>query len=815
MTHDCLMAVSFYSAPQRPCVPSDEGALCESPIDPEFADIGAAPSLPHPASGSAQTAVYDKLEVGSHRSSEAYASGFLPSSLYKPIAPPKHGGQTRYGFTPQFEKNSRMGEECEESLNETYHRHRSSWHAALNKRIINQPSADSILNITMELMQGLDLQNLVTSISCISQSRDGVRCRRDPRFMEILYRLESLWDRGGFTVAKEEYEDVDISHFASVAAALARMQPSKQDGTMQRILRVVASEASQEVSVARPIDLTLLAWAFATLVQRPRTLVLAVASEATQKIGEFTEQHISNTTWAFAKLDVRYDPWLTAMIEETFTRLPHLSPQHVSNIVWALGRSMIKSEAKIGHDSWRLLSALATLAGKRIEEFDAQSLSNISWSVSRLGMAHDFFMGRLLVVVPAKLAHYPSLDITNLAYSFAKMGYSSPELRLSLQRESNERFSEFSGGEVGRLVWSLDQLGPLDVGWLDAAAARFLDCWDTASAKKEGWAALHIANCAAVHGQSLRSWRRVEQHFFETIYKPTLTSLEHLKIAPDTDVEAYVAKMQKMVTDLDIDHVGPHYTRPLLWELGFTDPAHAPAHALGGNAPSLDWASPFVCVPRPLAWIFKGRAAAEAAVVCLKAGLSEESLMFDRFGPHERRIVCWFAFDFLLHVNGRGLPLREDGRVAFWIGDEGRALNLRGESTFAYYSTGGAGAALASAAANGTMTLEDVKRAQDWLPGLFAQHERMGHCERQAFLEVLLRIVVAVRHSTSQEPDALSTGRFDGSGGVAVEGFLQLYVVHFCCISCLSVLCHVARRLPGVRLHVEYDDCWRTRVLDT
>mmetsp|Transcript_18782 Transcript_18782/g.33649 ORF Transcript_18782/g.33649 Transcript_18782/m.33649 type:complete len:163 (+) Transcript_18782:2-490(+) len=162
------------------------------------------------------------------------------------------------------------------------------------------------------------------------------------------------------------------------------------------------------------------------------------------------------------------------------------------------------------------------------------------------------------------------------------------------------------------------------------------------------------------------------------------------------------------------------------------------------------------------------------------------------------------------------MSLREDGRVARFIDDEQRAMHVRGERTFEHLAAGGAGERLAHATASGFLALDDVKRVHQWLPGLFAQHERLGHCERQALVEVFLSIIAAVRSvDANSTVGALSSGSFDGFGGVSVHGEIRLYVAHYCCISCLSVLCHFSRRVPNVQVFVDYDDCWMTRILDT
>ena len=43
---------------------------------------------------------------------------------------------------------------------------------------------------------------------------------------------------------------------------------------------------------------------------------------------------------------------------------------------------------------------------------------------------------------------------------------------------------------------------------------------------------------------------------------------------------------------------------------------------------------------------------------------------------------------------------------------------------------------------------------------------------------------------------------------------LRLFVCHFCCISCMAAICNFVRRFPHVQIQIDYDDVWKTRLLD-
>eukprot|EP00435_Cladocopium_sp_Y103_P039897 s1793_g10.t1 len=106
-------------------------------------------------------------------------------------------------------------------------------------------------------------------------------------------------------------------------------------------------------------------------------------------------------------------------------------------------------------------------------------------------------------------------------------------------------------------------------------------------------------------------------------------------------------------------------------------------------------------------------------------------------------------------------------------------------------------------------TLQDVRKGdakrQEWLQGLFAQHDRAGHTERQALLEVILEIISSIRRLERQ------SHRLER---LAQRESMRLFVCHFCCISCMAAICNFVRRFPHIQIHIDYDDVWKTRLLD-
>merc|ERR1712232_48374 len=89
------------------------------------------------------------------------------------------------------------------------------------------------------------------------------------------------------------------------------------------------------------------------------------------------------------------------------------------------------------------------------------------------------------------------------------------------------------------------------------------------------------------------------------------------------------------------------------------------------------------------------------------------------------------------------------------------------------------------------------KRIQMMLSPIFSHISREDHCERAGYLHLLR----AVLHRVSIYGGALQD----------CSGRTYMYVSHFPCISCMTVISQVVRHLPAVRVEVSYDNMWKTR----
>eukprot|EP00928_Gymnodinium_smaydae_P071998 TRINITY_DN5544_c0_g1_i1.p1 TRINITY_DN5544_c0_g1~~TRINITY_DN5544_c0_g1_i1.p1 ORF type:complete len:967 (-),score=226.17 TRINITY_DN5544_c0_g1_i1:232-3132(-) len=854
-----------------------------------------------PASSSA-SAANGSLAASAHNSSAAVALPAEPPSRGQASAPassfssfyPRSGGICSTAPTvpqlPWTRRDSPYADfqgDAGERRDSRERRHRSSWHAALNKRIVSIERAEDLLAMVNRELNGFDVLNTVTALNRLSRLEGSRRYQRDPRALEVLYRLEAWLARAsGPGADRDGPEAVLPKHLASISTGLARLQ--WKNSTAGRVLRMLVSLAPTVLDNSRPRDLSNLAWAFATLEMRSfESALLAIAREAVVQIADFNEQNLSNICWAFAKLGLRHDPLIKAIADETLKKMPQFSAQGLTNTLWGYATLVIKGEECLGKSAWKLVCALLEELQKRLPECPTQQLSNSAWACCRLGVRHEGFMAAIAEEGMRKVHDYTPQDLANTSMAFAKPNIQNRRFLEALAKYAAQKIDRFEAREVSNMTWSLNIMGPGLIGpeWIDHALDHFSRLVKSAPAHEnlrrdgdfEGWEMVQVINACWSHRAALRHWPGLARSFRERIFLPVVKALativgrgplcpnrvaatcaaaaaaaaavqgesgEEVKLLsagpkshgalaaaarPPPQLEPLTAARQEaqdIIEKLQVDFLGPVFTRCALRELGFVDKgdirsmdafdAGADAGSAAAAAEVLEQRERDAEAQAP-AWGRRARAAVADALREMRETMP--FMWFDRFGPHERRVQCWISYELEVKVNnGFQAPLcetlREPGRIVNFSLDEHRAMCQHGCETFARLEAETHGEVL--------FTLEDIRKAQKWLQGLFAQHDRAGHCERQALLEVTIAVITAVRRlqrETSGEAflraeRCISEGFFDGAEGVVVSGTLQMFVCHFFCISCVAALSNFARRFPEVALQTDYDDCWRTRLLD-
>ena len=302
------------------------------------------------------------------------------------------------------------------------------------------------------------------------------------------------------------------------------------------------------------------------------------------------------------------------------------------------------------------------------------------------------------------------------AMAFAKPNiYHGPFLE-AIAQHAARKMRQFEAREVSNALWSLTILGRDVVGpeWLDVALEHFLDL--IRKRHYEGWELVQVVNACWPHRRALRWWDPLERTFHDRVFGSVVSALEAiigrdqgllgmsdpieepvevlpqklLNAGPATHGSLSAAKVprlspleaarrgaQKLIDQLQVDFLGPVFTRVAMRDLGFIDPQDFRAtQAFGRSGQEAtdgpDW----------------GRVARASVAECLAKMRQELSFMwFDRFGPHERRVISWTAYQLKVEISSQGGPLAETltegGRICAFSLDEHRAMDKRGMETFA------------------------------------------------------------------------------------------------------------------------------------
>merc|ERR1719215_2182426 len=115
------------------------------------------------------------------------------------------------------------------------------------------------------------------------------------------------------------------------------------------LINALASEAIRNIEVLNRQELSVTAWAFATLSERNRPLLDAIAPAAVARMDDFGALEISNLVWAFARVAERNEQLMHAIAGAAliqFQGVNHVpaaeasaTPNGLYSIVWSAWRT--------------------------------------------------------------------------------------------------------------------------------------------------------------------------------------------------------------------------------------------------------------------------------------------------------------------------------------------------------------------------------------------------------------------------------------------------------------------------------------------
>eukprot|EP00397_Hematodinium_sp_SG-2012_P012793 GEMP01012975.1.p1 GENE.GEMP01012975.1~~GEMP01012975.1.p1 ORF type:complete len:763 (+),score=211.79 GEMP01012975.1:35-2323(+) len=695
-----------------------------------------------------------------HNNANGPSSASFSSSTYRPAVPSTSSANPSF-YSAGVGALPIHGEDQGANAR---HRHASSEHAALNRGMFDLQTHDDVFTYVQEHLNELDTLNLLTAMNRLSRIGNVAQCRRDPRMRSLINELHSML---------RDDKTVPPQHISSACNALARLKIHiAKDPCAQRLLRLLSQLVILGCSEFRARDLSNVAWAFATLGEVDNALLLTVAAEVTRKICEFNEQNLSNTIWAFAKLRLRHDPMVVAIAEETMKKIANFTPQGLSNIAWAFATQILINESKLGMTSHKLFMIIADECMKRLDGFTPQEIQNTAWAFARLGIKHEQFIRAMCDYGATIVNQFSPQDMSNMALSTAKMNMRHDTLYDAIERYSMTHLDKFEARELSNLSWAFSIVSYDMDRWCSAVVPTFIQL---VRPQTEGWELVQFVNACWIARKNVTEWSDLQLLFGQRVFTPVVSALRDVM----NGVFDAHQRMQRLIKGLEVDFLGPRYTRAALTILGLS--------SIASDAFKED-VDPLSII---LHWGADARAHVLRDLNVLKTNLSDTAAVFDRFGPHERRVLAWMAYDITVF----GTRIVENGRIAHWDFDEHRPERSRQNNIIEAMS------------GHHPITKTDVRAAQEWLRPLFAQHDRVGHAERQASVEIALNIAECI----------IETRRWPKVGyytPTEVHGSVRLFVCHFFCISCMGVMSQFRHRFPGIELDLDYDDCWRTRLLD-
>eukprot|EP00446_Apocalathium_sp_SHHI-4_P092988 CAMPEP_0177441382 /NCGR_PEP_ID=MMETSP0369-20130122/4377_1 /TAXON_ID=447022 ORGANISM="Scrippsiella hangoei-like, Strain SHHI-4" /NCGR_SAMPLE_ID=MMETSP0369 /ASSEMBLY_ACC=CAM_ASM_000364 /LENGTH=1013 /DNA_ID=CAMNT_0018913249 /DNA_START=163 /DNA_END=3202 /DNA_ORIENTATION=+ len=562
----------------------------------------------------------------------------------------------------------------------------------------------------------------------------------------------------------------------------------------------VASEVmKRSPSEFEPLDIANCLWAFATVTHSETPAISKLKELGRETLQEFTAQNGAITLWSFATLQVRDEAWFEKAADFIVQHLAECKSQELNNTLWAcatvgvrLPWLFIKADnhaLSIGLSEFKMHELSITMwahgtAGvcnhpffdavieevlerRGIESCTPREVSNTAWAYSTIiGRAHAPWLAAVAAYTCDRIFEFDMQCIGNVLWSFSNVGVVSEALFRCAARETAAR-CEAAGPEacmnVAQVLSAMHAARIEEPRLLEAAARCFLQFEGSIGARE----LIVLANAAALYADRVGSaaaawWPPLEAALSARVLEPLLGVLRPARSGPRPPSERAAetwTRLDAVVGPLDFEHLGVHFTARLLRESGLA----AEVCVLGDGA-AMGGSSGLPAAP-PWAAAAALACADERARIVQEPSEQTQKLSRQLDKVNKREIVAWVSFD--VWVGSAASPqqrqqLAEPGRTCSWRPDfedqAGRSSLLR--------------------------PLMTKSRQGATLVG---EHDRSGHAERGALLEVADSWLAAV-----------PGGGGRGASPHEVSGSLRLYVTHFPCISCIGVISQFACLFPGV-----------------
>lgn len=495
-----------------------------------------------------------------------------------------------------------------------------------------------------------------------------------------------------------------------------------------------------QLSESKSQELNNTLWACATAGVRLPWLFIKVSDYAVSHIGlsEFKMHELSIMMWAHGTAGVCNHPFFDAIIDDALDRrgISECAPREIANMTWAYSTI-------IGRSNPRWFNAVASYSVNHMCEFDMQGIGNVVWAFANVG------------VIDAPLFTSASDETANRCTN-ALVEHFSAGMDVHSHQE----------GPVAAVVHNVSQVlaamhaaGIDNMRLLEAATRAFLLEGSDSSARE----LLILANAvqsSRIRGCQSTEWMvQLDARLWDQVLQPLFVAASRPQLGGEFGSFASALRVWEalaaVVARLDIEHLGVHFTARFLKETGLA-PQVSVIGSARYDASTPAWAerAAAVCAEE------RGRVASEAI------GTQSAKLARQLEKVNKRDIAACISYDVQVIVASGKVDLCEKNQFFSWRED------LEDDCT------------------RHVACLHPISTTSRVSAALSGDHDRSGHAERGALLEVVER--------WSQYSE--------GTDLPSVTGNMQIYVTHFPCISCLGVLAQFSRIFPRVVLTVSFAD---------
>ena len=604
-----------------------------------------------------------------------------------------------------------------------------------------------------------DTRNIATLLYSLALAEQA--CTHEPAFRELAlavcrrtsefsvqgltnavwaYATASHTEESWFTiVAKEvhrrrddEFEPLDVANSLwAFAAVLCR------DNVTSRLISL-GNGMLMELSAQ---NLAIMAWSLAALELRDGSFFKSAADPFVSRLDECKAQELNNMLWAYATVTVRL-PWLflKSANHAMSLGLAEFKTHELSIMLWAHGTAGVCNHVFFDVVVDEILN------GRGIQSCFPREIANSAWAYSTIiGRCHIPWMEAVASYSRCHMNEFDMQGIGNILWSFANVGtYSEVLLHEACEETAQRCHSDEASHNVAQVLSAMQTANLQELGLCTAAIDLFLDGGPGGGVGAREM--LILGNAALPMAGRLEKWTSLKSLLDREIFEPLKEAIPQ---KPSTDW----CRVEETISHLDIDHLGVGFTAAFLKDIGVLKSIEI--HSRQND--SCTWV-----LEAARACTFERERAIQAGTE-EDAPAEQQKLVRQLDKINKREIVAWVRYEVMSFDGVR----QEHGRAFSWRLE----AEISKQQRFAHL-------------------LKPMMTKSRMAPNMLGEHDRSGHAERCALLQV-----------TSDWLQSENIQR-----GSEVQGELFLYVTHYPCVSCVFVIAQFAHLFPGVSLHLAYAD---------